>query len=83
MRGVYGRSFNGLVQKPADLIVCVKDGWVYGSPLFHTLIRRATSAHGSLNQLNSMTFVMTMLGELPPALRLEEVMPNLRKLRKD
>jgi hypothetical protein len=30
-----------------------------------------------------MTFAMTMLGELPPALRLEEVMPNLKTLERD
>lgn len=74
-------SFNGSVQKPADLIVCLKDGWVHGSTLFNTLIGRAASSHGSLNQLNSMTFAMTMLGELPAAMRLEEVMPAVERLR--
>ena len=44
---------------------------------------RVASTHGSLNQPDSMTFAMTMLGELPPALRLEEVMPNLRTLERD
>lgn len=73
-------TFNGLVQKPADLIVCLKDGWVHGSTLFHKLINKAASAHGSLNQLNSMTFAMTMLGELPEAMRLEEVMPTVENL---
>ena len=75
-------AFHGLVKKPADLIVCLRDGWVYGSKLFHTMIGVPTSTHGSLNQLNSATFVISMLGNLPPALRPEEVMPALDKLRK-
>jgi len=70
------------VKKPADLIVCLRDGWVHGSKFFYTMIGGATSTHGSLNQLNSATFVITMLGNLPPALRPEEVMPALDKLRK-
>jgi hypothetical protein len=76
-------AFNGLVQKPADLVVCLKDGWVHGSGSFFSAIGEVTSTHGSLNQTNSMTFAMTMLGVLPPALRLEEVMPNLKELQRD
>jgi len=73
-------AFDTLVQTPADLIVCLKDGWVHGSGFFHVMIGGASSTHGSLNQLNSMTFAMTMLGELPPALRLEDLMPEVEKL---
>jgi hypothetical protein len=40
-----------------------------------------SSTHGSLNGINSTTFVMTMLGDLPPALRSREVLPALEKLR--
>ena len=76
------QAFHGLVKKPADLIVCLRDGWVHGSKFFYTMIGGATSTHGSLNQLNSATFVITMLGNLPTALRPEEVMPALDKLRK-
>jgi hypothetical protein len=75
------QAFHGLVKKPADLIVCLRDGWVHGSRFFYTMIGGATSTHGSLNQLNSTTFVITMLGDLPPALRPEEVMPALDALR--
>lgn len=77
------QAFNGLVEKPADLVICLKDGWVHGSGLFYSVIGKVASTHGSLNQSNSVTFAMTMLGELPPALRLEEVMPNLKKLQRD
>ncbi len=75
------QAFHGLVKKPSDLIVCLRDGWVHGSKFFYTMIGGATSTHGSLNRLNSTTFVITMLGELPPALRPEDVMPALESLR--
>lgn len=77
------QAFNGLVEKPADLVICLKDGWAHGSGLFYNVIGKVASTHGSLNQSNSVTFAMTMLGELSPALRLEEVMPNLKKLHRD
>jgi hypothetical protein len=75
-------AFNGLVEKPADLIVCLKDGWVHGSTFFEVMIGGATSTHGSLNQINSMTFAMTMCGPLPEAMRLEDLMGELEKLQK-
>lgn len=74
-------AFNGLVQKPADLIVVLQDGYCHGREFFDTLIGGATSTHGSLNQLNSTTFVLTMWGQLPPAMRLEDVMGALADLQ--
>jgi len=76
-------AFNGLVQRPPDLIVCLKDGWVHGSSFFYSAIGKVASTHGSLNQRNSTTFAMTTLGPLPPTLRLEQVISNLNKLQKD
>ena len=74
-------AFDGLVQRPADLIVCLKDGWCHGSEFFNVMIGGATSTHGSLNQINSATFLLTMWGELPGTLRLEDVRPMLRQLQ--
>lgn len=74
------RAFHGLVAEPADMIICLKDGWVHGSSFFNAIIGGATSTHGSLNQINSMTFALTMWGQLPPALRIEDVMPALQQL---
>ena len=74
-------AFNGMVQKPADLIVCLKDGWVHGSKFFEVMIGGATSTHGSLNQINSVTFALTTMGSLPEAMRLEEIMPALKMLQ--
>ena len=76
------QAFHSLVQKPADLIVCLKDGWVHGSKLFDLLIGGATSTHGSLNRINSMTFAMSMLGPLPAAMRLNQLLPVLNTLKK-
>jgi len=77
-------AFDGLVEQPADLIVCLKDGWYHGSDFFSDLSELAggvKSTHGSLNRVNSTTFVLTMLGQLPEAMRLEDVMPQLDALR--
>ena len=72
-------AFNGLVAKPPDLIVCLEDGWCHGSAFFDTVIGGASSTHGSLNQINSATIVMTMQHELPSAMRLEEVMQSISR----
>jgi len=74
-------AFHGLVENPPDLVVNLRDGACYGSRFFHTMIRKVTSTHGSLNRINSTTFVMTMLGELPPALRSRDVLPALEEAR--
>jgi len=76
-------AFNGLVQRTPDVLVCFRDGYAHGSKMFDFFIGGADSTHGSLNRINSTTFVMTMLGELPPALRPEDVLPALDKLQTD
>ena len=73
------QAFHGLVREPADLIVCLKDGFCHVSGAFDVFID-AASTHGSLNQSNSATFLMTMLGPTPQPLRLEEIMPTLEQL---
>ena len=73
------QAFNGLVQKPADLVVCLQEGWCHGRLLFDVVLSEATSAHGSLNRINSTTFLMSMWGEFPQALRMEEVMGELER----
>ena len=82
MRRVW-QAFHGLVKQPPDLVVCLKDGWCHGRELFHAMIGGATSTHGSLNRLNSTTFVLTMWGELPRTMRLEEFRPQLKKLQQE
>ncbi|MCK4328165.1 MAG: hypothetical protein KAW41_06920 [Candidatus Diapherotrites archaeon] len=74
-------AFHGLVANPPDVIVNLRDGACHGSGFFHTMIRKVGSTHGSLNRASSTTFVLTMLGELPPALRTREVLPALAARR--
>ncbi len=74
-------AFHDLVEYPPDLIVNLRDGACHGSKFFHTMIRRVSSTHGSLDARNSTTFVMTMLGEPPPVLRTRDVLPALESLR--
>ena len=45
------------------------------------MIGEVTSTHGSLNRMSSTTFVMTMLGDLPPVLPARDVLPALKALR--
>jgi len=73
-------AFNGLVEHPADVIVSLRDGACHGSRFFYTMVGTMSSTHGGLNRVNSTTFVMTMLGNLPPALRTREVLPALESL---
>ena len=63
------------------MLVSLRDGYAHGSKLFNFAIGGTDSTHGSLNRINSTTFVMTMLGQLPPVLRPEDVLPALERLR--
>jgi len=65
-------AFNGLAKHPPDLIVTIKDGWFCGARDLAGSITVA-STHGSLNQANSVTFLMSTVKELPEAVRLEDV----------
>jgi hypothetical protein len=74
-------AFHELVEHPPDLIVNLRDGACYGSGFFHAMIGRVSSTHGSLNRASSTTFVLTTLGELPPAMRSCDLLPRLEELR--
>ena len=76
-------AFHELVENPPDVIVNLRDGACYGSRFFHTMIGKVASTHGSLNRANSTTFALTMLGELPPALRSRDLLPALEALRSE
>ncbi len=75
------RAFHGLVDNPPDLLVNLRDGACHGSRFFHAMIGKVASTHGSLNRMNSTTFVLTMLGDMPPALRSVDILPALEQLR--
>lgn len=73
-------TFHGLVAHPPDLIADLHNGNCHGSGFFARAIGRVASTHGSLNTASSTTFVMSMLGELPGALRSSDVLPALSRL---
>ena len=73
-------AFYEQVENPPDLIVNLRDGACHGSGFFYKMIGRVGSTHGGLNRMNSTTFVMTMVGELPAALRSRDVLPAVRGL---
>lgn len=75
------RAFHEVVTTPPDVIVNLRDGACHGSGFFHFMIRKVGSTHGSLNRVSSTTFALTMLGELPAALRTRELLPALHALR--
>ena len=76
-------AFNGLVRYPPDLVVCLQDGLWHGSDFFSAWLGQADSTHGSLNRINSTTFLMTMLGETPGVVPLEDVLTVLDTLKKN
>ncbi len=73
-------AFHALVDNPPDLLASLRDDACFGSGFFYAMIGKVGSTHGSLNRRNSTTFVMTTLGELPPALRSRDVLPSVRRL---
>lgn len=71
------RTFHGMAQYPPDLVVTLRDGWFAGDVGFARSIK-VKSTHGSLNRINTLTFMMTTIGPLPPAMRINEVLENLQ-----
>jgi hypothetical protein len=54
----------------------IKDGWCAGRPEFEKFIKMA-STHGSLNQLNTATFMMTMTGRADGPMRMRDVLGKI------
>lgn len=66
-------AFHGAVTHPPDVMVTIRDGFCCGRDDFERFIQMA-STHGSLNQVNSATFVMSMTGRAKAPLRTGDVM---------
>ena len=69
-------AFHGTVIHPPEVMVAIRDGYCAGRPEFERFITMA-STHGSLNQVNSATFVMSMTGRAKHPLRTGEVMATI------
>jgi hypothetical protein len=70
------RAFYALVENVPDVMVSLEDKWYGGSPGYNLLVKIA-STHGSLNHNNSVTFVMSTAGPLPPVMRIEEISKHI------
>ena len=66
-------AFHGTVAHPPEVMVTIRDGYSAGRGGFETFIHMA-STHGSLNQVNSATFVMSMTGRVKRPMRTKDVM---------
>jgi hypothetical protein len=73
-------SFDGLVEKPADLIVSLEPDACHGSKFYHFFVAPVASTHGALDRLSSVTFVLTNATShpLPGVLRVEDVLEALQ-----
>ena len=73
------RTHFGLAENPGDVVVSLGDGFCCGSRTFARLLT-INSTHGSLNYRNSVTFVMSTVGPLPPLMRSRDIPRHLGKL---
>lgn len=73
------RAHFDLVPNPPDVIVSLADEYYSGSRGFG---KRVTidSTHGGLNRANSVTFIMSSAGPLPPLLRSSDIPDAMREL---
>jgi hypothetical protein len=71
-------AFHGMAVNPPRVMFTTHDGWCAGLPEFEKFIKMA-STHGSLNQINSATFVMSMTrGRLTGPMRSREVLGHVQ-----
>ena len=73
------RAHFGLVENPADVIVSLEDRFCVGSNFFAAFVK-AASTHGSLNYKNSVAFIMSTAGALPPLMRSADVPKEMTRL---
>ncbi|GAG08820.1 unnamed protein product, partial [marine sediment metagenome] len=73
------RAHLGLVERPSDVIVSLKEGHNFGSQSFAGQVEVA-STHGGLRNSESVTFIMSTIGPLPPVMRSRDIPANMREL---
>ncbi len=73
------RAHYALVEHPPTMIVSLENGYYFGEDEFAGAVDVA-STHGSLKRSNSVTFIMSTAGALPPVLRSADVPAAMRKL---
>ncbi len=73
------RAHFALVENPPDVIVSLEDRFFSGSKTMAGFVNVA-STHGSLNYSNSVTFIMTTAGPMPPVMRSADIPKNMQSL---
>lgn len=73
-------ALHGQVVHAPQLLFTLRDGYCMGNPAMEKFIKMA-STHGSLNQVNSATFVMSMTGRISGPLRTKDVLEHLEPHR--
>jgi len=73
-------AFNGVTEVYADVIASLRNGYSHGSAFFDFMIGGAESTHGSIDRLSSTSFVLTMRGQPPSVLRVEDALQILADL---
>jgi hypothetical protein len=66
-------AFHERVVNPPEVMFTTRDGFTAGVPSFERFITMK-STHGSLNQINSATFLLTMTGRAKGTMRMRDVM---------
>jgi hypothetical protein len=69
-------ALHGTVWHPPEVMITTRDGWCAGRKNIEFFIKMA-STHGSLNQINSATFVMTMTGRAKGPMRTKDIMGTI------
>lgn len=64
------------VRNPADVLVSLRDGWHYGSPLFDRLVR-IQGTHGSARYSSSVGFLASNVVPTPPWIPADQAYPWL------
>lgn len=74
------RVWDGMLERPPQVVVSLEPGWVSGSGFLLKFID-VNATHGSLRDISSNGFVLTTLGELPQSLRMNELRAALHALQ--
>ena len=73
------RAHFALVRNVPDVLVSLANDYCAGKPAFFGYVDLA-STHGSLNRANSVTFIMSTAGPLPPVLQSRDIRQAMREL---
>jgi len=73
------RTHYGLAENTPDVIASLEDRFYSGAKGFAAVVSIA-STHGGLNNTNSVTFIMSTAGPLPPVMRSADVPKHMSKL---